>query len=99
MNKYSKPFLHRLEKPVQFEPIQQDVDNHIYSIQVKVQTEIIDKYDELIFNFLYEEFIKSDATDLVILDQTEFRRFLMKYLPIYMREFEPCTMKENIEDC
>lgn len=78
------PFLERVEKPIK---IEESLENpYVFSIQKQIKTEIIDKYDELIFDLLYEEFMKSDATDLVILDQTEFRRFLMKYLQMYMEE-------------
>lgn len=84
--KYNSPhlFLERVAKPFK---IEESLENpYVFSIQQQVKTEIIDKYDELIFDLLYEEFMESDATDLVILDQTEFRRFLMKYLPMYVEE-------------
>ena len=55
-----------------------------YDITMKVSTEIQEKVDNNILNTLYELYAEhSDANELVVIDKSEFKKFVELCLPIY----------------
>ena len=91
MKKYNnKSFLYHLQKPFKLD-IKKDLPNnpiedYTWTIRREIQTSYINQFDEILLDMIFDEFKKSDATDLIVLDRAEFRKFLMKYLPIYIQE-------------
>ena len=45
-----------------------------------------EKVDEYILKMIYDYYLKSDITDLFVLDKEQFKKFILKYLPIYLSE-------------
>lgn len=91
----TKMFIYRMSKPIENIQLNScfEEDKFIVSVKQNIMTKVVEKTDEIILELLYKEFLESEATDLFILDQTEFKKFLMKYIPIYMKEKE--LGKEN----
>ena len=56
------------------------------SIERKLYVQVIEKIDEEIIGKYVEIAKRNGITDLVLLSEEEIKQFLMKYLPIYMKE-------------
>lgn len=87
MTKLEKNILHRIDFPKNKQTsIDFDIDNMIANIHIKVATDIREKYDEAVLNLIYQEYKNSDYDSVIVLDKSEFKYFLLKYLPIYLEE-------------
>lgn len=59
-----------------------------YTIEHNIGIEIIEHYDKWLLDFLYEQYAKLGAHTLFILNKTQFKDFISKYLPKYMEELK-----------
>ena len=86
--KFEKNILHRIkyDKPILPIHIQNEIDSLMYSCEYNIATKITNKVDEAILETLYNEYLDSGYDELIILDKTEFEHFILKYLPIYLKE-------------
>lgn len=50
------------------------------------KSQVVETFDNFILDSLYQEFLESEASHLVIINKQEFNKFLMKYLPMYVEE-------------
>lgn len=65
------------------------IDNYacnIVKLTGKLLTSYNEKVDEYILKTLYDYYLDSDITDLFVIDKEEFKKFILKYLPIYLSE-------------
>lgn len=86
-----EPFIKRIVFPENMKKglkITQNEEFGKFTFHKTIATEIVDDYDEFLINFLFQEYAKTDATDLIVLNKTRFKDFLLKYLPIYIKELE-----------
>ena len=83
-----KNFIYRAQK--QLDPTimksAMNAEDYIYTIQRNVMIRWADILDDLIVEMLHKEFLESDAAELIVMGKAEFREFLMKYLPMYVKE-------------
>lgn len=84
-----KNIIHRIDfnrdKPITMD---MDFENTIFKMTHNIATEIAEKVDEAYFDLLYKVYKDTECDTLIILDKTEFKRFLLKYLPMYMKDKE-----------
>ena len=83
--KIDKSIIHSIDFNRPLQPF--DLNNEIFSIQRKIVFEHAKQLDNKIFEELYKSY--NDLTDintLYIIDEEEFKKFLLKYLPIYLKE-------------
>ena len=59
---------------------------NIIKIECNLTTTYAEKVDDYILKTLYMQYLDSDITDLFVLDKEEFKKFILKYLPIYLSE-------------
>ena len=89
MKNDDKWFIHRIVFPdyLKKEP---EVFKHEnfekYTIEHTIGVEIIEQYDKRLIDFLYEQYAKEGVHTLFILNKSQFKDFLLKYLPKYMEE-------------
>lgn len=78
------------------QPVEQVLDAEFGSIIMKATQRLAmasaKKVDKKVLRFLYQHYKELGATDIIVLNETEFKEFLLKYLPIYLKEKEE---KEN----
>jgi hypothetical protein len=69
-------------------PITMDMDskNTIFKMTNTIATQCVEQMDNEIFNMLYQAYKDTECDTLLILDKSEFKRFILKYLPIYIKE-------------
>ena len=87
ISKYKTPILQRilLEK----EMSNKDISTAINNIHYEINTRIIktqESIDNDLIKKLYEIYKGSNISDLIIIDEKQFKYFLSKYLPIYIKE-------------
>ena len=56
------------------------------SIECKIGIEIAKQVDNKLLQAFYEIYKKSDIAMLYVIDETEFYKFMITYLPIYVKE-------------
>ena len=88
-SKYKTPILQRilLEK----EMSNKDISTAINNIHYEINTRIIkaqESIDNELIKKLYEIYKDSNISELIIIDEVQFKHFLSKYLPIYIKEVE-----------
>ena len=49
---------------------------------------VVEYFDEEILIFLYEEYKNTDVNTLLVLDKSRFKDFILKYIPIYLKEIQ-----------
>ena len=86
-SKYKTPIVQRilLEK----EMSNKDISTAINNIHYEINTSIIkaqESIDNELIKKLYEIYKDSNISDLIIIDENQFKHFLSKYLPIYIKE-------------
>lgn len=59
---------------------------NIIKITGNLFTAYAEKVNDYILQTLYMHYLDSDITDLFVLDKAEFKKFILKYLPIYLSE-------------
>ena len=89
-DKVDKSILYRMDfdryREVDFN---KNAGNFIGKFEQKVLTTYVQEMDEIMFKLLYEEYEQnSDCDTLIVLDKSEFKKFIQKYLPIYLKESE-----------
>lgn len=77
-----KNIIHRIDFK---EPKIDWVDN-VIKIEQNIAKQIVEKVDNEIFEMLYDTYKDTKCDTLFILDKSEFKRFLLKYLPMYLQE-------------
>ena len=92
MIKIDKNIVHRIDFSRVNKPF--DLDNNIsnftYRFERHIAKEMVEKYDESILNLLYQAYKDTECDTLIVLDKSEFKKFILKYLPIYLKEIEQC---------
>lgn len=82
-----KNIIHRIDfnrdKPI---TIDMDFGNTIFKMQQTIGKQIVEKVDNEILEMLYNTYKDTNCDTLLILDKSEFKRFLLKYLPMYLQE-------------
>lgn len=68
-------------------PIDFDFENGIAKMTHKIAVEYEKKVDEIILKSIYETY-KGMANEVIVIDETEFKEFIYKYLPIYLKDKE-----------
>ena len=69
-----------------------------YDMTMKVATELQEKVNNGILNTLYELYAEhSDANELVVIDKSEFKKFVELCLPIYYL-IQGCEHYEDVDD-
>ena len=87
MTKLEKNIIHQIDfKRDKLIDMNLDFDKPIISITRKIATEIREKYNETILDLIYQTYKDTDVDSVIVLDKSEFERFLLKYLPIYLEE-------------
>ena len=92
MNKYNKikkeNFIEKFNFPV-LPKIQIDtVGKTVASLERKIAFEEVEVVDEEILKQLFNIYKGSGVSDLYVIDKKEFKKFLIKYIPIYLKEKE-----------
>ena len=59
---------------------------NIIKIESNLITTYAEKVDEYILKTLYMQYLDNDVTDLFVVDKQEFKKFILKYLPVYLSE-------------
>lgn len=72
---------------IQLPPLPIDFENEIASITRKIAVKYEKYVDEIILKSLYETY-KGMADEVIVIDETEFKEFIYKYLPIYLKDKE-----------
>lgn len=84
-----KNIIHRIDfnhdKPITMD---MDFENTIFKMTHNIATEIAEKVDEAYLDLLYKAYKDTDCDTLIVLDKSEFKHFLLKYLPMYMEDKE-----------
>lgn len=62
------------------------LENTIFKMTNTIATKYVEQMDNEIFNMLYQAYKDTKCDTLLILDKSEFKRFILKYLPIYLEE-------------
>lgn len=57
------------------------------SITHKIAIEYAKNVDEIILKSIYETY-KGMADEVIVIDETKFKEFVYKYLPIYLKDLE-----------
>ena len=64
-------------------------NDYIAKITEKILVEKVQKVNEVILKSLYETYLEfTDIDTLLVIDKSEFEKFLLKYLPIYLEELK-----------
>lgn len=81
-------FLKVIHKAPQSTPIENYDDKWKFSLDEKFvfKSQVVETFDNFILDSLYQEFLESEASHLVLIDKQEFNKFLMKYLPMYLED-------------
>ena len=76
-------------KSVKLPPIQQDfeLEDEMIKIRHTIAVEYIKHVDEIILKSIYETY-KGMADEVIVIDETKFKEFVFKYLPIYLKDQE-----------
>lgn len=86
MDKLEKNIVHRINFE-RYKKIDMDYfETPMFRIQQKIATEIVEKYDEFVLELIYQAYKNTDCDSVIVLDKSEFKYFLLKYLPIYLKE-------------
>lgn len=88
MNKLEKNILHRIDFDKD-KLLNKNIDFNsslIFTYEKHIATKIAEKLDETILNLIYQEYKDTEYDSVLILDKSEFKDFLLKYLPIYLEE-------------
>lgn len=72
---------------IQLPPLPIDFENDITSITYKIAVEHEKFVDEIILKSIYETY-KGMANEVIVINETEFKEFIYKYLPIYLKDKE-----------
>ena len=72
---------------IQLPPLPIDFENDKASITCKIAVEYAKYVDEIILKSIYETY-KGMADEVIVIDETEFKEFIYKYLPIYLKDKE-----------
>ena len=66
----------------------EDIANGSASIhfEMKIAKEVVEKVDEDLLGWLYEQYKNTDCDKVIILDKSQFKLFITRYLPIYLKE-------------
>ena len=72
---------------IQLPPLPINFENEIASITRKIAVEYAKYVDEIILKSIYETY-KGMADEVIVIDETEFKEFIYKYLPIYLKDKE-----------
>lgn len=82
-----KNIIHRIDfnrdKPI---TIDMDFRNTIFKMQQTIAKQIAENVDNQILEMLYNAYKDTKCGTLFILDKSEFKLFLLKYLPMYLQE-------------
>jgi hypothetical protein len=83
-----KNIIHRIDFDRVKLPIaqQHEFDGFVYSMQQTIGKQIAESVDSEILEMLYNAYKDTECDTLIILDKSEFKYFLLKYLPIYLEE-------------
>ena len=79
-----KNILHRIH--YDREKLIDSYNANIIKIECNLITTYAEKVDDYILKTLYMQYLDSDITDLFVVDKEEFKKFILKYLPIYLSE-------------
>ena len=77
-----KNIIHRIDFK---EPKIEWVDN-VIKIEQNIAKQIVENVDNQILEILYNTYKDTKCNTLFILDKSEFKHFLLKYLPMYLQE-------------
>lgn len=80
--------LHRIDFNRPTPIINCEEDSTILRYQHKIAKEVTEHFDEEILILLYEEYKNTDVNTLLVLDKSRFKDFILKYLPIYLKEIQ-----------
>lgn len=64
-----------------------DFENERASITHKIVVEYEKYVDEIILKSIYETY-KGMVDEVIVIDETKFKEFVYKYLPIYLKDLE-----------
>lgn len=56
--------------------------------EMKVAKECAEKVDADLLEWLYEQYKNTDCDKVIILDKSQFKEFILRYLPIYLKEVQ-----------
>lgn len=93
INRKPKPigYTIHINEPKCFVP-KGDINNILMeAIAIKVK-----EVEDSLFKQLYETYKESNVSEIYVIDESEFRKFLEKYLPIYYKEKEEEKWKVRI---
>lgn len=89
MDKIKKNFIHRIDfDKDKFLNENMDFSSLIFTYEKHIATEMTEKFDETVLNLIYQAYKDTEYDSVLILDKSEFKNFLLKYLPIYLKELE-----------
>lgn len=82
--------LHRIDfnRPTISPNIINEEVSTILEYQHNLAKKVVEYFDEEILIFLYEEYKITNANTLLVLDKSRFKDFILKYLPIYLKEIQ-----------
>lgn len=71
-------------------------DQYVYTINQTIVTDRAKFIDDEILKTMYEAY-KDIADEIIVLNETEFEKFIRKYLPLYMKlkEGNACQQKNT----
>lgn len=75
-----KNILHRID----FKEPKIELVDSVIKIEQNIATQIVEKVDKEILDLLYNFYKDTECNTVIVLDKSEFKHFLLKYLPIYL---------------
>ena len=76
----NKNILHRID----FKEPKIELVDSVIKIEQNIATQIVEKVDKEILDLLYNFYKDTKCNTLIVLDKSEFKHFLLKYLPMYL---------------
>ena len=81
-----KNFIHRLDLKGATPKITFDKENGTFSLTENIAKLYVEHMDEIILETIYQAYKDTECDSIIVLDKSEFKKFLMKYMPIYLKE-------------